>query len=355
MDTLDCEKTFTGIDYLDCKIFNYLEDKDLVSIFRTNKYCNNICNSKYSDIKLWMNRVLFRFPLMEMIKTSEETETGKCKIHKNQKGNRTWKQYYIEDLSVLNKDKVDLYHVLLEASWDGKLATVIEIIDIVKNAPGIYEDEVINYKNTALRNASGYGRLNVVKYLIEKGADIHYMNDTAIRVAGLNQHWNIVKYLIGKGANVRANESEVLIWASSYGCLYMVKHLVELGADVQSDQNYALREASSNGHLNVVEYLVYNGADINDYDNAPLKKACVYGHFDVVKYLVENGANIHADNDYALRWASQRGYFYIVKYLVENGANIAANDCEAFNWATQSKNFGVSSYLANMAYQQGLL
>jgi hypothetical protein len=44
--------------------------------------------------------------------------------------------------------------------------------------------------------------LDVVKYLIENGADIHAKNDAALHHAVYRCHLNIVKYLIENGVDI---------------------------------------------------------------------------------------------------------------------------------------------------------
>ena len=44
------------------------------------------------------------------------------------------------------------------------------------------------------------------------------------------------------------------------GHLEVVKFLLDRGADVNADNNYAVRRASANGHLEVVKFLLENGA-----------------------------------------------------------------------------------------------
>ena len=126
-------------------------------------------------------------------------------------------------------------------------------IDWVENIFGV--DGFQSRINNDLINSSKDGHLEVVKYLIKNGANVHAMNDKALICASNNGHLEIVKYLIKNGANVHA------------------------------DNDYALRYASNNGHL------------------------------EIVKYLIKNGANVHAMNDLSLGWASKNGYLEIVKYL----------------------------------------
>ena len=44
-------------------------------------------------------------------------------------------------------------------------------------------------------------------------------------------------------------------WASEYGRLDIVKYLVEQGADIHADDDYALRYAVTYDHLEIVDYL----------------------------------------------------------------------------------------------------
>jgi len=97
--------------------------------------------------------------------------------------------------------------------------------------------------------------------------------------------------------------------------LQVIKELVEEGADIHANDDLALRWAAENGHLDVVKFLVKEGADIHVFDELALRWAAENGHLDIVKFLVSKGANIHAENDEALRLAVVNGYLDVVKYL----------------------------------------
>ena len=99
--------------------------------------------------------------------------------------------------------------------------------------------------------------------------------------------------------------------------LQVIKELVEEGADIHANDDLALRWAAENGHLDVVKFLVKEGADIHVFDNIVLRWAAKNGYFKIVKYLVKEGANIHAENDEALRWATREGHLEIVEYLAK--------------------------------------
>jgi len=60
---------------------------------------------------------------------------------------------------------------------------------------------------------TGFGHLEIVKYLVEQGADIHAEDDFALSWAAQLGHLDIVKYLVSKGANTHARNDETLRWA----------------------------------------------------------------------------------------------------------------------------------------------
>ena len=64
---------------------------------------------------------------------------------------------------------------------------------------------------------------------------------------------DLVKYLVGTGANIHALNDDSLIWASLNGRIYVVKYLIENGADIHAQKDLALRCASENGHIDVVK------------------------------------------------------------------------------------------------------
>lgn len=62
-------------------------------------------------------------------------------------------------------------------------------------------------KETALHEASGKGHMEVVKLLLERGADVHAKeknDETPLHVATGRGHTEIVKLLLERGADVHA-------------------------------------------------------------------------------------------------------------------------------------------------------
>lgn len=110
------------------------------------------------------------------------------------------------------------------------------------------------------------------------------------------------KYTLSKKQKGGDLNSE-LLEASMEGDLEMVKRLLEQGADINqanSAGDTPLYVASEMGHVEVVRILIENGADINQAESngqTPLMIAVESGHFEVVEALLEYGANLNAKTD----------------------------------------------------------
>ncbi len=79
-----------------------------------------------------------------------------------------------------------------------------------------------------MRLASADGAIDVFKYLERYGADIHQNEDEFYRHASRYGKLNMVRYLIeNKNSNVKAYHYDALINATLYGHLNVVKYITE--------------------------------------------------------------------------------------------------------------------------------
>ena len=130
----------TGNKDIDRKILNELDDEDLVRVCQVNKKSNEFCNN---DQVFWMNRVFDRYGYVGN------------DVLKRYKKDRSWSEYYIQDLRKINKNNSKKY--LTESSKNGRLDLVIISL---KNGADIHADD-----DDALISSSMKGHLEVVKYL----------------------------------------------------------------------------------------------------------------------------------------------------------------------------------------------
>ncbi|MBA3915900.1 MAG: ankyrin repeat domain-containing protein [Acidobacteriales bacterium] len=115
-----------------------------------------------------------------------------------------------------------------------------------------------------------------------------------------------LKAAMQAGANVNSKgrgDFSPLIAAARNGHLDVVKYLVEHGADVDDKDNSrdktALLAAAFRLHPDIVQYLAEHGADINAQainGFTPLHDAAFVGDVATVKYLVDKGARLDLKN-----------------------------------------------------------
>ena len=92
-----------------------------------------------------------------------------------------------------------------------------------------------DYHDTALICASRNGKINVIEYLVSKGADLNIQNvygDTALHWASMRGDLDMVKCLVKAGANINIqNKYEItpLKWARCRGRLDVVEYLKIFG------------------------------------------------------------------------------------------------------------------------------
>lgn len=161
--------------------------------------------------------------------------------------------------------------------------------------------------------------LEVVKHLIERGANVHAKDKYGMTplhwAADNNSNVEVVKYLLEHGANPRekgAYGTTPIICAARWNpVIGVIESLFEQGIDideVEEDSGHTLLHwaAKSNPNIAVLKYLVETGANIelkNGYGNTPLHSAAINSlgmkkelNFAAVRYLVEIGADVNERN-----------------------------------------------------------
>lgn len=122
--------------------------------------------------------------------------------------------------------------------------------------------EVIQFtnsiRNTALIAAIVNNELDVVKVLIEGDdngipyADIHHNDNYPLRAASLKGYIDIIKYLVKKGAR----SYKAVLWACDNGQLAVVKLLIgKYKFHKNENLNVAIIKAEEHGFVQIVKYL----------------------------------------------------------------------------------------------------
>ncbi|KAI4976857.1 hypothetical protein ZWY2020_050464 [Hordeum vulgare] len=183
---------------------------------------------------------------------------------------------------------------------------------------------------SALHTAGGCGSLPVYRYLVEEVKMDVNKTDTAqgytpLEYAVQNGHLPAVRYLLDRGADLHQERSSITLLHSAavHGRSEIVNFLLSKGADVDalSDLGTPLTLASLRGHASVLKILLQHNADPNKGNGlfVPLDMALRKSFVPCVKLLIQGGTNVSGDNPLAK--AAEKGLTEAIKCLLEAGAN----------------------------------
>ncbi|KAJ7029871.1 ankyrin repeat-containing domain protein [Mycena alexandri] len=196
----------------------------------------------------------------------------------------------------------------------------------------------VGYGGSALQGVSPSAHEDIVRLLLEKGADVNLRAGrlgSALQVAAYWDHKTLVRLLIDHGADVNCRDGGPFgnaLQAAAYdGHEALVRLLIDIGADVNlqgGEYGSALYAAAVQGHEEIVRLLIDNGADVNalggdfgrDYGSA-LQVSLSRGN--IAKLLIENGAELgYTSFGSPLQAAAAWGLYDVARLLIEHGADV---------------------------------
>ncbi|GAV07188.1 hypothetical protein RvY_17059 [Ramazzottius varieornatus] len=150
------------------------------------------------------------------------------------------------------------------ALWSAAAAGFFEVVKYLVLDCSANVNGVTSTNSTPLRAACYDGRMQIVRFLVENGADLEIANrhgHTSLMIACYRGHIQIVKYLLERGASVNRKSIK---------------------------GNTALHDCAESGHVDIMQLLIQHGAQMEKdaYGMTPLVSAAVVGHKNVVEYLV---------------------------------------------------------------------
>ncbi|XP_041461535.1 ankyrin-1-like [Lytechinus variegatus] len=190
-----------------------------------------------------------------------------------------------------------------------------------------------------LHGAASRGHIKVIMYLLKRGSDVHkgLAKDwapihSAIAYGQLEAVENLLNY---EAKHDRCRTKRLLHTGAKFGHLDLVKFLISKGADINEideDGMIPLHHAAYGGHLKVMECLIQQGSDVNKADKegcAPLYAAIQCGHLQAVKYLLKNKANQNKyDGMTPVHAAAKVGHLDLVDFFISEGGNVNEADIE---------------------------
>ncbi|BCS82809.1 ankyrin repeat protein [Cotonvirus japonicus] len=214
--------------------------------------------------------------------------------------------------------------------------------------------QITDHFNVCVLIAAKEGHLNVIKYFVEIGENLHEDKyNSCLLMACKMGHLDIVQYYIEKGFDIESNNHYCLILSTIYnrnevidyikqikfnysdhikkcinhvtngnsklppelpGVITVVKYLKKVG--VNNHILYqALLTACENGDWLTTRYLIGIGIKPT---NICLKIACKNNKFDIVEFITKYSCtklDINIDNDYCLKQAKRHNNQKMIDYL----------------------------------------
>jgi ankyrin repeat protein len=198
------------------------------------------------------------------------------------------------------------------------------------------------------------GNADLVRLLLEKGADTKTPGDTTLIPAAQSGDVDIMRLLIENGANVNCVSPRIgetpLYHAAVSGNVAAVRLLLAKGANPNA------------GLKNLTRVLGGATMDIGISKQTPLMWAAPTGSADLIRALIDAGANVNAQDiqgmsPLMLAVASENQDLAVVRVLLQSGANVNARSGRgetALDWARKFGSRPVIAALQRAGASEGL-
>ena len=218
---------------------------------------------------------------------------------------------------------------------------------------------------SAIREMFGNGILAkgaMEQFRMVNGGEQEHVQKTPLELAVQENRENMVRLLVERGADLTQNGDELIFTAIKVQNYSMLSYLVEAGVRLEENQRsiyhlFSLLEGRKNPELlAIVDQLQI---DFKRYGGEPLRTAVWGGDRMLAEYLIQNGADIdyHKPDEmfpYAstpVIEAARQNDFHMVRWLVGQGADITIPDKygdRPYTLAVQNKNQEMAAYLRNL-------
>jgi len=223
--------------------------------------------------------------------------------------------FFFDLLAAIENNNLERFKKLITDNFNNqdKTITNLSVFDTVPEIDFLLKRAFINEN------------LDMIKYFFENGVNSIEINAVIFAdILTKQSNLNIIKYLINKGLDIHVeNELFLKTACSKTSCnLELTKFLIEQGADFHGDNDILLSNACTGSRFETIKYLMGLGLDINKVNYLILKDLLcdLVNKNDVesLNYLLNNLKHINADIMYDLiKKASIYKFNDILKLLIE--------------------------------------
>ena len=213
----------------------------------------------------------------------------------------------------------------------------MDIVEMMLEQHCELEGRGLKEGKSALQWAASYGDITLARLLLDKGADINWIGpyfQTALHYATLGDHPDMVKWLLEKGAEIGVNGDgrSPLHIAAVRGNSTIAKHLIKHKCELDTMDKFNFSPfslACLRGHFSIIKHFMDNSTPGTDLDlNDGLLRSAECGHVEVIEYLLNHNADVNALNPLGESPLSiaARGQYISVQLLLQNGAKLNVVD-----------------------------
>lgn len=226
------------------------------------------------------------------------------------------------------KHQDDLNTALQSAAWYGKL----DVAKLLLERGAAADGKDPRWPTNALHLAAAIGDAKIAKLLIEHGASLSAMDayhETPLHLAAKAGHADVVRLLLASGADVQActrvGNLTALHLAAASGCAETVAILLEHKADPFALDHKQMNQtpfhfAARAGDCRILEILMKAGGRIEKPDKL-LRLAVDSQRVEAVRFLLDHGADFESPQR-LLQTVEFTGNVDIVKLLLERKADL---------------------------------
>jgi len=191
---------------------------------------------------------------------------------------------------------MDTHEELIRAAKAGQNQVISRILDSDSSLVDTHDQ----HGWTLLCHAALHGHTELVRLLIERGADVRL--NKPIHYAGQRGHKEICRLLVDAGAVDHLVDSNNKEPVAAYRAMYrydpeelgdLLAKQPELAQIRQVDGSTMLHEAAINGTVQVMKVLVQAGAALdakNDKGHTALDRAVIHNQIEAARFLIDSGA-----------------------------------------------------------------
>jgi len=278
----------------------------------------------------------------------EQSGTGPANVS-SRTGEKKYKRR--EKVSVFRGSEFELAISGIKAAKDGEIDLVNEYLNC-----GLNPDTIDDNKMTMLTWAARTGDLELIKLLIEAGAEVDLAPTkeslTALVWAVTFGHLKVAKELVRQGADVNkeANLRTPLMFAVANGNAAITFFLLDQGADPKARSGQATSASPRNRKKNVKFGEAVEWEDLSD-GVFPLQIAALYNEHIIIPLLIEFGASFRQVDEKgrrALHWAAAYGNLEALSVLSEYDLDYELPDetgNDALMWAIKNNHNEAARFL----------